>query len=128
MKTCGKCKVKQPVEGFWKNQTTCIVCQKLYRLLHRDPMVGRELAWKNGIAKYGVSVEDWDIMFAQQGGVCAICKQVDQTGIRLSVDHDHVTGVVRGLLCRNCNVALGLFKDDPERITVAVSYLAARNG
>lgn len=56
-----------------------------------------------------------------QGGVCAICECPDKK--RLSVDHDHQTGKIRGLLCANCNLALGNFKDDPDRLAKAIVYL-----
>lgn len=80
--------------------------------------------------EYGLSVEEYDAMLAQQGGVCAICGQDEPnkhgrtgTRFRLSVDHDHETGAVRSLLCQKCNRAIGLFDDDPERLQAAVDYL-----
>ena len=125
MKRCGRCKTKKAPSEFWKNQAACKDCQREYRILFRDPQRGRDTAWMAAIAKRGLSVDDYMAMLESQGGVCAICKLPDPQGIRLSVDHDHVTERVRGLLCRNCNVALGLFKDDPVRIEAARGYLAA---
>lgn len=125
MKRCPKCKIEKSVEDFWKNQSHCRQCQRFHRVMNPGP--SRDHSWASSIAKYGMTVESWHAMFAAQKGVCAICKQVDSTRIRLAVDHDHATGKVRGLLCRNCNVALGLFKDDPIRINEAAGYLAARN-
>src|SRR6185312_3236559 len=64
--------------------------------------------------KYGISLEQYEEMLARQGGGCAVCGT--QPGKqRLDVDHCHETGVVRGLLCRACNVSLGALKEDPER-------------
>lgn len=71
-------------------------------------------------------------MFEKQNGVCAICKKPETAkkqsgnGIkRLSVDHDHTTGAIRGLLCMYCNTALGKFKDDIEILKSAIVYLEA---
>lgn len=58
-------------------------------------------------------------MLESQGSVCAICGCLPP----LCVDHNHVTGVVRGLLCRNCNLALGGFKDNPDSLRKAITYL-----
>jgi hypothetical protein len=74
---------------------------------------------------HGISAEDYARMLSQQGGGCAICgaPQKSTTKRRLHVDHDHVTGKVRGLLCSRCNVALGYFGDDPNRLLSASAYL-----
>jgi recombination endonuclease VII len=70
---------------------------------------------------YGLSQQDYDAMLAHQGGVCAICEK--RSDKPLFVDHCHVTGKVRGLLCRNCNSALGFMCDDPRLTTIATEYL-----
>jgi hypothetical protein len=70
---------------------------------------------------YGISLEDYDAMLARQGGVCATCRK--RRSGRLCVDHCHVTGKVRGLLCRNCNFGLGLFRDDADVVERAAAYL-----
>lgn len=72
---------------------------------------------------FGITKEEYDQMLAHQNGVCAICLEVCATGRDLAVDHDHETGKVRGLLCRDCNVSLGLMKDDPNRLRKAAEYL-----
>jgi len=73
---------------------------------------------------YGVTPEQYDEMLRQQGHACAICN-VDETQLlkALAVDHDHKTGKVRGLLCINCNVVLGSFKDDVAMLRSALQYL-----
>jgi hypothetical protein len=78
---------------------------------------------KNFKFKYGISVEEYDELLAAQGGLCAICGQEK----KLFLDHDHVSKRVRGLLCRNCNVALGHFYDDPGLLTSAAAYLLQRS-
>ena len=71
-------------------------------------------------AQYGITPEQYTEMVVAQGGVCLICREVSEG---LCVDHDHVTGKVRGLLCHECNMALGKMKDDPARLRSAAEYL-----
>lgn len=74
---------------------------------------------------YGITQCDWDAMYAAQGGVCAICKVPGRTGKskKLSVDHCHATGRVRGLLCSICNSAIGSLGETPEQWEVVMQYL-----
>ncbi|MGW1494654.1 endonuclease VII domain-containing protein [Streptomyces sp. NPDC002402] len=74
-------------------------------------------------------------ILASQGGACAICKQTDNTGLTLSIDHDHACcpdsaescgQCVRGLLCTACNHGLGKFRDSPELLRTAAVYLEQR--
>jgi hypothetical protein len=73
---------------------------------------------------YGMTLADYAALLAKQNGVCFICetKEPDQT---LAVDHHHPTDVVRGLLCRDCNLGIGNFKDDPRLTRRATAYLEA---
>jgi hypothetical protein len=75
-------------------------------------------------ANFWISVADYDALLQRQGGVCAICKTPPKR--LLSVDHDHDTGAVRGLLCSTCNSGLGHFKDDPLRMRSAAEYIESR--
>jgi hypothetical protein len=72
---------------------------------------------------YGISTAEYDALLAKQGGVCAICRKRSKG--RLCVDHCHVTGTVRGLLCSACNIALGSLKDDLASLVAALAYLGA---
>jgi hypothetical protein len=77
---------------------------------------------------YGITQEQFDEILETQGGVCAICKQVpeeiDGNGwSQWNVDHNHVTGVVRGILCAPCNSGIGLLGDTYERVAAAATYL-----
>ena len=67
--------------------------------------------------------EEYNELLAAQGHSCAICGGVDEDGRNLSVDHDHKTGYVRGLLCSQCNLGLGCFKDEHDRLKGAIDYL-----
>ena len=72
--------------------------------------------------RYEINRETWVHLLKKQNGLCAICRG-DNNGSRLHVDHHHVTNKIRGLLCFSCNVGLGNFKDDSERLRKAVRYL-----
>ena len=71
--------------------------------------------------KYGITLDEYEEMLAGQNGVCASCG-TPPSGRKLSVDHDHETGVIRGLLCQPCNTALGLLKESPDRIASLLAY------
>lgn len=72
--------------------------------------------------RYGITQEQYDSMLILQGGVCAICKQKPKSSFHL--DHCHSTGKVRGILCSNCNMALGLLKDNTTFLQKAIEYLS----
>lgn len=96
--------------------------------------------WKHGLSKtkeydnnrfmrvkYGVTSEKYQEMLDSQNGVCAICKtkpNFDKWKKRFVIDHCHVTGRVRGLLCDPCNRGIGMLKDDPSILENAIKYLA----
>lgn len=75
--------------------------------------------------KYGITEADYDQMFRDQDGKCAICGTSDQTGKwqRFGVDHCHHTGQVRSLLCNECNRGMGLLHDSAELLRKAADYL-----
>ena len=73
--------------------------------------------------KYGTTIAEYDRMFEEQYGVCAICGEARPDERTLHVDHDHATGSVRGLLCFRCNNALGDLRDDLELFQRAADYL-----
>ena len=75
---------------------------------------------------YNVSLDYVKNLETVQNGVCALCKRINSRGFNLGVDHNHVTGHIRGLLCGKCNHALGLLEVDinPTIAKSLVSYLA----
>lgn len=80
------------------------------------------------IRRYGITEHQHAALFRRQKGLCAICRDPERSrkdgpGTGLVVDHDHETGVVRGLLCTGCNVALGMLMDRPEWVGQAKEYL-----
>jgi hypothetical protein len=76
---------------------------------------------------YGIDMQIWDQMLIAQSGLCSICgDQFENKGHkRPFVDHSHVSGIVRGLLCQNCNTGIGHFHDDEVLMRRAIEYLDA---
>jgi hypothetical protein len=71
---------------------------------------------------HGLTHAEYDVMFAQQGGKCAVCQIADA----VVIDHDHSTNTVRGLLCQSCNTGLGII-ERPGFVAAAQAYLARCN-
>lgn len=109
---CSRCEEVKPAEAFALNRTRRTGLQGVCYACHRD-------------RRYGLLPGQFDQLMADQDGKCAICRQTCPRQMELSVDHDHATGKVRGLLCQNCNAALGMFKDDPALLSRAIDYLKA---
>jgi hypothetical protein len=94
---------------------------KTYKAAHREQYRNSHLK-----RRYRITAADFDTLLAAQGGRCAICG-TDQAGGRdgvFNVDHDHVSGRVRGLLCRSCNVGIGHLQDNPDLLRAASRYIA----
>lgn len=139
-KTCTLCHETKPLSEFFWSRSRKL--QKPYRHSRcKDCRRAQCRAWsrteggravkRNGILRreYRLSPSEFDALLKAQGGACAICRfpetkiHRDGSVTRLSVDHDHETGAVRGLLCSGCNVGLGSFADDPEALRAAVDYV-----
>jgi hypothetical protein len=90
-----------------------------------DPHKKRRMAEYMRAYKYGITPGQLESIWRKQHGSCAICiRAIDLTN--LCVDHDHATGEVRGLLCRGCNIMIGLAHDNPIFLNNAITYLKAR--
>jgi hypothetical protein len=74
---------------------------------------------------YGLTQEQFEAMLRMQGGACAICQQSTSD---YCVDHCHVTGRVRGILCRSCNAGIGQFRDNPKLFLDAADYVEEHGG
>ena len=141
MRTCRECGVKETLETPFYNSTNnrCKSCTKVYHQKYRscpDVVKREKIRNKERVdngekrayhlkATYGITPEKYDEMLAAQGGVCAICKSEDtkHKSDKFSIDHNHSTGEVRGLLCSPCNTGLGLFGDSVDTLMGAASYL-----
>lgn len=94
---------------------------KLWRLKNPDKVKGRKLK-----ERFGISLEDYNIMLEAQGGVCAAngCHSTDKM---LTVDHCHETNKIRGLLCNKCNLSIGCIDDSIEKLKGLIVYLERSN-
>jgi RNase P subunit RPR2 len=125
-KVCPKCLVKKSELDFGINrsqrdnlETWCKSCKEA----DRDPKWIR-LLWD----RYNMRPTDYYAKLQQQGGVCAICQQPERKGKRLSVDHDHDTHTVRGLLCNSCNRILLRKRHTISLLKSAITYLEFYGG
>jgi hypothetical protein len=114
-KTCRCCQAEKPLSDFYFRSET-----GNYRTECKECVIERQR-----YQKLGVCNTKYDEMLTRQKGACAICNSTLNSSryTKLAVDHDHRTGKVRGLLCTNCNTALGLMKDSVERFESAIQYL-----
>lgn len=80
---------------------------------------------REAFRRYGITMQEYRRLWLKQKGVCAVCHQPERTERNrlLTIDHDHVSGHVRGLLCSQCNRAIGLLQDDPKVIAAAAAYV-----
>lgn len=81
-------------------------------------------ARKQNLARYNLTIDQYNLMLKNQEGVCAICKRECPSGKFLAVDHNHNTGKVRALLCMECNTGLGKFRDSQHLLMLAINYLS----
>jgi hypothetical protein len=122
---CAKCQdePRAPSHAY------CRSCRNGYQNEYRrrryrsEPDYRRKSRAAGRKALYGITEDEYAELWAQQGGVCAICL-LDDNKRELHVDHDHETGEVRGLLCANCNGALGMFREKPSLMERAIAYVA----
>lgn len=98
-------------------------CGKCVFAVRKDKAVKNHA--RNISKKYGITGRDYLDILKFQGGVCYLCRRATGTTRRLSVDHDHKTGEVRGLLCRPCNNLLGHARDEAAFFYRAIEYLMA---
>jgi hypothetical protein len=112
------------LERLHQQKATCGACKnKLARQwIAANKERHKSLVSFTHMKRYGLTKADYFALFEKQNGKCAICKCASKNR-KLCVDHCHASRKVRGLLYRNCNVALGLMKDAPERLRNAASYL-----
>lgn len=150
LKTCSQCKKTKPLSEYSKRtrskdglMAACRACYRLRRERDREQIQKRGQRYyienqerirafqrKNHrsthlMARYGITIDEWEAIFESQGRVCAICK-TDTPINRWHTDHCHNTRKVRGVLCQRCNIALGHFDDDQERLLAAHQYLSHR--
>ncbi|KKM66510.1 hypothetical protein LCGC14_1480460 [marine sediment metagenome] len=138
-KKCTQCKKKKDLSEFYKKQHAkdgltywCKSCHNSWNREHyHKPEIKRKISKKQKEyfrnvklkQRYGITIKDWDRMFVEQEGCCAMCgKHQSKLDISLCVDHNHKTGKVRGLLCQQCNAKLAIV-EDKQFCAIAQRYL-----
>jgi len=123
---CNKCKVEKPNIEFYKNKGnptgylySCINCIKKYNNSRRRQNKNNHL-----LSTYNITIHDFEALLLKQNNKCAICEKHNKDLNKgLCVDHCHTSGNIRGLLCHNCNHALGKLNDDISLLYRAIKYL-----
>lgn len=94
----------------------------------KNPSKRNHTVRKSGLKKYGMSMADYENLLKEQDNKCAICgTDAKLLTKKLSADHSHKTGKVRGLLCQLCNAGLGMFMDSMDLLDSARRYLEKNN-
>lgn len=138
-KVCTTCGKEKEEREFYKDVTTkdglrfdCKECRSEYEKGWRRNNPGKiaDISRRTQLKKkYGISPQQYNNMLSSQGDCCAICRcQVESQSKRLAVDHDHVTGAIRGIICDCCNKGLGFFKDSLDLLEKASGYLRDGRG
>lgn len=146
-KTCAMCEVSKPFKDFYKEKRVAdgltARCKECTRQAasssyqsrreevlqsHKDQYCAKKNRAKALMRNYGMTIEEWNAMFAEQNYRCAICGSTDpfSDNRNFSVDHCHTMGHVRGILCSQCNHLLGHARDDANVLLEAFTYLIAR--
>ncbi|MEU5992209.1 endonuclease domain-containing protein [Spirillospora sp. NPDC047418] len=127
-KFCPRCEVVKSVDEFGSNRsrksglsTYCKPCHNQVIAEHKQEKHGGQRNYMLKL-RYGVTEQEVARMIAEQGGVCVICLRAEAK----HVDHSHLTGLVRRILCFKCNGGLGQFHDDPQVLRLAADYLELR--
>ena len=135
MKICPKCKQEKPLNKFHKDKSTTTGlrswCKKCTNESSKNYIRGmskekRQLFHqrKNLKRSYNITPEEYTQRLEEQNSCCSICgERNNNLSMNLAVDHDHQTGQIRGLLCANCNVILGMAKDNIDILASTISYL-----
>lgn len=128
---CSKCRLTSAdhllIRGLEGGAAFCEPCWREVAEGFADRLTGGEPLNRYYLRTYGITTEQYGEMYLRQRGCCAICGVLPLPNDPLAVDHDHMSGAVRGLLCRGCNVGLGCFKDNIASMGRAIAYLATES-
>lgn len=128
-KLCNRCNSEKEETEFTvkqdnasKKHGTCKQCLNTWQKQYREN--NPEKVKNSRIQRaFGLSLSAFNKMLAEQNGVCKICDKPEKEGRALAIDHCHTTKKIRGLLCKECNLGLGKFKDEMTIVEKALNYL-----
>lgn len=138
--TCAKCEEEKPLNMFQRDRrrptgykARCKSCSpkacpvKASEYYQKNKAtISRKAKWYRHKTELNFSEQDYYELLAYQEGACAICKRTDNKGKHFHIDHNHSTGEVRGLLCKNCNNGIGMLGDNVTICRNAAKYLEER--
>lgn len=129
-KACARCGEEKPLTEFYKLRTgkwgldpRCRQCKATGEAA-RQRRRARMTREHRALLTYKLTVEEWEQLYEAQNGACAICG-IPKPRLELSIDHNHVTGKVRGLLCPLCNTLIGFARERTIFLERAAAYLYA---
>jgi hypothetical protein len=139
-KLCRRCDKVKPLSDFGTHKRSkggkrscCKICARKWDEKYENNLraSGKHKMWRRRKRlrdHYGITLEEYEAIEKAHGGICAICGKPETTrdkyGLkRLAIDHCHITNKIRGLLCYHCNTGLGHFRDNPQSLQNAISYL-----
>lgn len=133
-RTCGNVKPRSEfylaAKGMPGLRPDCIPCHKTKRRANYLAAGGKDVPYEQVLKReYGITLADYNALLRRQAHRCAICRRPEQVKYRngevrrLSVDHDHVTKTVRGLLCHRCNILVWAFEDNHTTLDAIKGYL-----
>lgn len=134
---CRRCGQDKPADCFYSDSTNpdklrkpCKACLSEERRERYQRLNGIDASYEQVLRReYGITLDDYNQMVRKQGNRCAICRRAESSKSgggrtrRLSVDHDHATGAVRGLLCQRCNTVVWSLEDNHVTITAVTAYI-----
>ena len=132
---CSKCRTVKSTSDFYKNSSvargyhySCKLCMNASTAVWRANNDDKRKAFQRDYdlrRHYGMSLVEWEAMFEAQGRRCAICRDDNPTPVRAKwhTEHDHATGVVRGITCPDCNFLLRHCRENPAILMAAAEYL-----
>lgn len=136
MLTCTACKTKKTLDEFHKDASSprgrayyCKFCANA-RTREWTKKNGRDVEGQRAFylkRTYGITPQEYENLLIVQKYKCSICKTALMGGGQTHLDHDHKTKKIRGMLCTNCNRALGHFKDNVNILKEAIEYLETAN-
>ncbi len=130
MKKCSRCEINKNLLKFPKSKNSrdgvhnqCKKCHNEYYSKEKYKKYYPQNKNRYYLKKFNITLKDKEVMIQNQSNTCLICKQQFKASHSTHVDHNHITGKVRGILCSGCNMLIGFMETNPKRLEEAFNYL-----